>query len=234
MNENLTDITVVLDESGSMADVRTETINGYNVFVGDQRKLPGSCKVTLLKFESWIKPYVFEGRDIKEVPALTEKEYAPGGGTALLDAIGKAINDTGLRLARLPENERPGHVIFVVQTDGEENQSRTFSLDQIRKMIEHQQTKYNWDFVFMGANIDAYHAGGQLGFNPKSTLGYTKGWDREAFIGASNYVSSSRTIGAVNAKLSAADIAAANGQPAPVVPPVQVNVTVTGDSTDGK
>ena len=111
--------------------------------------------------------------DIHQVPPLTEKDYAPGGCTALMDAIGRTINNVGQRLANTPEEERPSHVIFVITTDGYENASREFSRGKIKNMIEHQQEKYSWQFLFLGAGIDAYHEAESIGIGGVHTMSVT-------------------------------------------------------------
>ena len=132
------DITVVLDRSGSMEAVADDTIGGFNHFVKDQREEAGSACLTLVQFDTEYE-FVHRALPIAEVPRLTRQTFRPRGGTALLDALGRSINETGARLAAMPEAERPGRVVFVVLTDGEENSSREFHAAKVGQMIAHQR-----------------------------------------------------------------------------------------------
>lgn len=197
MRQDLTYIAVVLDESGSMAPYVADTLGGLNKFIEDQKTQPGECKLTLTKFSTRPKPDIFTDKDLREVAPLTEKDYHPGGLTALLDALGQTVDSLGARLASLPEEQRPGKVIVVVQTDGQENSSMEYTLSRISDMVAHQSTVYSWEFVFMGANVDAFAEAGALGFDPKATLAYDLKHSNEAYTGLSNYCSSSRAGNAV-------------------------------------
>lgn len=168
MQENYTDVSVVLDRSGSMASVRADTEGGFNTFVNEQKKVPGKCLFSLYQFDD-VYETVYEGRDVKDVPKL---DLQPRNSTALLDAIGKTINKTGERLRNLSESQRPSKVVILVQTDGEENASKEYSRDRIFEMIKHQREKYNWEFVFLGANQDAIATATSYGFSAKSSLTY--------------------------------------------------------------
>lgn len=171
MNLNKTDITVVMDKSGSMRSLLNDTIGGFNSFLAEQKEVPGEANLTLVQFDSKHR-VVFDGLPLAEVKDLTEETYRPSGNTALLDALGVAINKVGQRLAATPENDRPGKVIFLVMTDGEENASHEFSKEQIKEMVEHQTNKYNWNFVFLGANIDSIKTATSIGFAAANTSNY--------------------------------------------------------------
>lgn len=176
MNQNLTDITVILDRSGSMQRLVPATISGYNEFKAEQAAMPGQCNWTEVQFSSkWYdeEPAIrttVESQPVQKVRNLSTYNYLPSGGTALLDAIGSTIDATGRRLTAMPEEERPGTVIIVITTDGEENSSKTYNREQIKSMIEHQQNKYNWQFVFLAANQDAIQAGASMGTHRESTM----------------------------------------------------------------
>lgn len=170
-NPNLTAIAVVLDRSGSMATVREATVGGLNQFFRTQRELAGEVRLTLVQFDDKYEVHK-DFVDLKQTPDLTQDDFVPRGWTALLDAVGKTIVDFGNKLAALPETERPGKVIVVVQTDGEENASREFNHQRIQDMVAHQRDKYAWDFVFLGANMDAISTGATLGIMAGQSLSY--------------------------------------------------------------
>jgi len=169
MNHNKTDITIVLDKSSSMSIVYNETITGFNAFVTDQKAEPGEAVLSLHTF-SHLYDTVFSGKKIADVEPLTKASYKPEGYTALLDAIGTAINSTGERLRTQPDDERAGKVVFVIITDGEENSSKVFTKDKINEMINHQRDIYKWQFVFIGANQDGIQAGTGLGVAMGNTI----------------------------------------------------------------
>lgn len=162
------DITVVLDRSGSMAGIAADMVGGLNQFVEDQRKIEGECTFTLAQFDTLYEVPI----DAKPLNEVNNIELHPRGGTALLDAIGQTITRTGERLAAMPENERPDSVTFMIITDGHENASQEFTLAAIKDMIKHQEEKYNWDFVYLGANQDAIAVGGGLGLISGKSFDY--------------------------------------------------------------
>lgn len=159
MNNNLTELVVVMDRSGSMYPLADDTINGFNSLIEKQKAdTNGDVHVTVVLFDSKITT-LYDCVDIKEIPEMTSNDYCPLGCTALLDAVGSTITSVGKRLADTPEEERPANVMFVITTDGHENSSREYNQKQIADMIEHQKTKYSWTFMFLGANIDAESVG---------------------------------------------------------------------------
>lgn len=154
MKNDLTEIVTILDRSGSMASIIHESIGGINAFMQEQRKLPGQARLSIVLFDH---EYLLL-RDcvpIGDVPDLDAATYVPRGMTALYDAVGKAIDGMGWQLDHTPESERPGKVIFCILTDGLENASKEYAHDRVAEMIKHQQEKYGWDFIFLGANMDA-------------------------------------------------------------------------------
>lgn len=177
-NKDLVELVYILDRSGSMADRIGDVIGGYNRLIEDQKKQPGKADVTLVIFDEHLDR-IFQGEPIDKVPALSQDVYFARGMTALHDAIGRTATEIGQRLARKPENDRPGKVIVTIFTDGLENSSREFDGRKIRQIIEHQREKYGWDFTFLGANQDAVLTGQAIGipmaaamtFNAKSALG---------------------------------------------------------------
>ncbi len=194
MKKDLTDITIVLDRSGSMEKVRQDTIGGYNSYIEAQQKLPGECMVSLVQFDDQYEP-VYGGKRVKEAPLLTAATFVPRGYTALLDAIGRTINATGARLSALTEDQRPEKVIFVIVTDGGENASKEFTREKVFGMIGHQRTTYLWDFVFIGANQDAIQTGASLNIGANSSMTYAanEAGTKSAFQSASNYTAHTRS-----------------------------------------
>jgi len=170
MNQDLTEIVFILDRSGSMSGLENDTIGGFNGFVKNQAAL-GQTNLTTVLFDDRYE-ILHNGIDARGV-AITSDEYFTRGNTALLDAIGKTIEDVGKRLSETPEDQRPGKVIFVITTDGLENASRTFSYHEVKKMITHQTEKYKWEFIFMGANIDVAAEGERLGIGAGRSYGWT-------------------------------------------------------------
>jgi hypothetical protein len=171
MNTNLSEIIFILDRSGSMSSLEHETIIGYNRFLESQREKSGDAQITTVLFDNYYE-LLHDGVNIRLVEPITAAEYFTRGSTALLDAVGKTILDVSRRLSRKPQEERPGKVIFVITTDGMENSSREFSHAKIHEMIRHQQEKYNWAFIFLGANIDADETAEELGISRNRAAGF--------------------------------------------------------------
>lgn len=169
MRPDLTDITLVVDRSGSMQEIREDAQGGVNAFIKKQATEPGEALLTLVQFDTEYE-IVHSGVPLDEVP---EYELVPRGGTALLDAVGRAINETGKRLSDMADADRPGLVTFVITTDGLENSSKEFTKAQIKGMIEHQQETYDWHFTFLGANQDAFAEAGGLGIRAASAAQYS-------------------------------------------------------------
>lgn len=172
MKLDLTEIVAILDKSGSMSSLTDDTIGGYNEFIEGQKQLSGSAVLTTVFFNHEYQ-LVHNGKDIKKVKKITRKDYVAGGNTALLDALGKTINDIGLKLHNTPEENRPGKVIFFIITDGQENSSREFSQEKIKEMVELQKNTYAWEFIFMGANIDAFGVAGAIGISRDRAFNYS-------------------------------------------------------------
>lgn len=188
MRSDLTDITMVVDRSGSMAAIKSDAEGGINTFIDQQKKESGEALLTLVQFDTEYE-FVHSGVPVKKVPAFT---LVPRGSTALLDAVGRAINETGARLAKMDEPSRPGLVVFVIVTDGQENSSREFKREQIRRMIEHQQSAYNWQFTFLAANQDAFAEGAAMGIAASGIAAYTVGKEGAAWDVAARKLSRMR------------------------------------------
>lgn len=172
MRENSTEMVFVLDRSGSMSGLAADTIGGFNELIEKQKKIEGDAYVTTVLFDHEYE-VLHDHVALGEVAPLTDKEYFARGSTALLDAVGRTIDSVGARLAAAPEEERPEHVVFVITTDGRENSSREYTAKQVREMVEHQQQKYSWQFVFLGANMDAVSEARNLGISAQYAADFT-------------------------------------------------------------
>jgi len=194
MKSGLSEIICVVDRSGSMGAIRSDAIGGFNTFLQTQKDLPGDAKFTLILFNDSYD-IVYDGAPIKEVKNLISKTYVPRGNTALYDAVGRAIDTVGLRLANTPEEERPEKVIVAILTDGEENSSKEYSLQRINEMIKHQKEVYSWEVVFLAANMDAVAAAQTLGIQSKDAFSFvaTGKGIRSAYKDMSRSVSQYRT-----------------------------------------
>ena len=196
--KDATSIIIIMDKSGSMMHVQSDAIGGYNAFLAEQQAEPGEADLTLVLFDT--NYTIGPATPLAEARPLTADLYRPGGNTALLDALGNALTRTGKRLADLPEDERPNKVIVVIITDGEENSSRQYTLAQVKEMILHQQEKYSWQFLFLGANQDVFAEAGKLGI-PQGTAADFKavqGGVSRAYTGTSFAVSSYRREGKID------------------------------------
>jgi uncharacterized protein YegL len=171
MKNNYSDLTLVLDRSGSMSSIAEETIAGFNEFVDNQKRLPVEAFFSLVQFDD-VYELVHDGIPIQDVPLLDNHTFVPRGSTALLDAIGKTIDDVGKRLASLDEDQRPEKVVVVIITDGQENSSTQYNLSDINEKISHQRNAYKWEFLFLGANQDAIATAVNVGIRSTSALTY--------------------------------------------------------------
>lgn len=193
MKNGLTDITVILDRSGSMASVAADTIGGFNTFLDGQKSAPGDAKITLRQFDD--QHEIIYTRPIAFAPYLSPETFKPRGSTALLDAIGIAIETKGDELRNMPESERPERVIMAIITDGHENASSKFTRAQVFKMITRQRESYNWQFTFIGANQDAIGEAGALGIPAAAAINYMQSpiGTANVFAAMSNSVTRSRS-----------------------------------------
>ena len=171
MKKGLTELVFIVDRSGSMAGLEKDTIGGFNAMLKEQAELEGEARVTTVLFDNQYR-LLHDRINICAVAPLTEKDYRVGGGTALLDAIGRTIKKIRAVQKQTAEDYRAEKVLFVIITDGEENSSRKYSAEQIKECIEHQQEKYGWEFVFFGANMDAVLEASKLGIAAE----FARGW----------------------------------------------------------
>lgn len=171
MKKGLTELVFILDKSGSMGGLEKDTIGGFNSMLNKQKEVEGECRITTVLFDNRYE-LLHDRIDIQAVSPMTEKEYCVGGSTALVDAIGRTINKLVSVQRGTAEEYRAEKVMFVIITDGEENASREFSSEKVKAMIEHEKNKYGWEFVFLGANIDAVETAGRFGISADRAVDY--------------------------------------------------------------
>ena len=171
MKKDLTEIVFILDRSGSMTGLESDTIGGFNAMLEKQRLQAGEALVSTVLFDDRSE-VIHDRRDIKAMEPLTDKEYYVRGSTALLDAVGFAIQHIGNVHRYARDEDRPESTIFVITTDGMENASRQFRYEEIKTMIERQKDKYGWEFIFLGANIDAAAEARRFGISEKRACSY--------------------------------------------------------------
>lgn len=171
MKNHYSEIAFVLDRSGSMESCREAAIEGFNSFLLEQQQTEGLAKLTLVLFDDeYLVP--INGIPVAEILPLNSESYVPRGSTALLDAIGRTIDELGARLAALPEQDRPGQVIVAILTDGMENSSQDYTWQRIARVIKHQTEQYRWTFLFLGANQDAIATAAQMNIAAANAAGY--------------------------------------------------------------
>lgn len=171
MKKGLTEVVFILDRSGSMGGLETDTIGGFNSMLKKQKKVKGDAVITTILFDTSIN-VLHDREDIKTVNKMTARDYTVGGCTALLDAIGSTIRRINEAQKQMPEEERPEKTMFVITTDGYENSSKDYTYEKIRKMINKKQENKDWEFLFLGANIDAIQTAGNLGIRADRATNY--------------------------------------------------------------
>ena len=171
MKTNLTELVFILDKSGSMGGLESDTIGGFNAMLEKQKEEAGEVIVTTVLFDNNYE-LLHDRTDIKTVSPITEKEYQVGGNTALIDAVGRTIHKIKNAQKHTAEDCRPEKTLFVIITDGEENASREYTADRVKAMIERQKEKYGWEFIFLGANIDAVETARRYGIDAQNAQNY--------------------------------------------------------------
>ena len=162
MKKNLTEMVFILDKSGSMAGLEADTIGGFNAMIERQKQADGEALVSTVLFSTQ-STVIHDRVDLRKIEPLTKHQYFVGGCTALIDAIGGAIHHIGNVHKYAREEDRPEHTVFVITTDGMENASRTYTSDEVKAMVQRQKEKYGWEFLFLGANIDAVETAAHYG-----------------------------------------------------------------------
>jgi len=207
MNKNLTEMVFILDRSGSMSGLEKDTVGGYNSLLEKQRKEEGEAMVTTVLFDDRYE-IIHSGADIKKVENITEKEYYARGMTALYDAIGKTVNMVGERHKMLPSSLVPSKTVVVIITDGFENSSTEYSLRHVKSIIERQKEKFGWEFIFLGANIDAESTAEGMGIERERAVTYqanSKG-TQNVYCAMANTVSDVRCHRPISSKRMRAEI----------------------------
>ena len=171
MNKDLTELVFILDRSGSMAGLEDDTIGGFNAMVEKQKKQDGLCYVSTVLFANESR-VIHDRVRLEEVRPMTRDDYTVGGCTALIDAIGDAIHHIGSIHKYARAEDVPAHTVFVITTDGMENASRRYSADDVRRRIEQQKEQYGWEFLFIGANIDAVQTASRFGIHADRAVNY--------------------------------------------------------------
>ena len=196
--KDCTDITILLDRTGSMEQIKADTIGGFNRFLSEQQAVPGDALLSLIQFDSQ-DPFevVYKASPIKDAKPLTVQTYIPRAMTPLLDAIGRTVNDIGARIGALSGTDRPDKVILVILTDGLENASKEFTQEKVFQMLKHQQEVYKWQVVYLGANQDAIAEGAKIGSPFASSMTYAPTTDgtRAVYAAASAGVAEHRVSG---------------------------------------
>lgn len=169
---NITELVFILDRSGSMSGLESDTIGGFNAMITKQKKEDGEAYVSTILFDN-VSEVLYDRVPLKEIPKMTAKDYTVRGCTALIDAIGGAIKHIRNIHKYVRPEDVPAHTMFIITTDGQENASHRFSSDEVKKMIEHQKAEYGWEFLFIGANIDAVETAAKFGIDRNRAVKYT-------------------------------------------------------------
>jgi hypothetical protein len=167
----MTEIIFILDRSGSMEGLEKDTIGGFNSMMKKQASVPGDALVSTLLFDNDVE-VIHDRLNIKDVPEMTSKEYYVRGCTALLDAVGGAIKHISMIHKYARKEDVPEKTLFIITTDGMENASRRYSYEDVRSMVEHQKSKHGWEFIFLGANIDAAAEASRYGIDSSMAVNY--------------------------------------------------------------
>ena len=204
MKKNLTELVFILDRSGSMAGLENDTIGGFNSMIEKQKQESGEAFVSTILFDHH-RDVIHDRVDIQEVKPMTRDDYYVRGSTALLDAVGKAIHHIGNVHKYAREEDRPEKTLFVITTDGMENSSKEYSYQRLKSKIERQKEKYGWEFIFLGANIDAVSVANKFGVDRSRAVTY----ECDSAGTALNYKMMSKMVSCARACKSSAEMGAA-------------------------
>ena len=197
MQNNLTELVFILDRSGSMAGLEKDTIGGFNAMIEKQKKQDGECLVSTVLFDD-VSRVLHDRVKLCDVPTMTEEDYTVRGCTALIDAIGDAIRHIGNIHKYARPEDVPTHTVFMITTDGEENASHRYASDEVKRMIKRQTEKYGWEFLFVGANIDAVETAARYGIRKDRAVNYNADSEGTRVV----YESLSRVVGGMRADAS--------------------------------
>ncbi|MBR2877166.1 MAG: VWA domain-containing protein [Clostridia bacterium] len=171
MKNNITELVFILDKGGSMSGLEKDTIGGFNSMIKKQLKQKGRCYVSTVLFDNDAE-IIHDRVKLSDVPELTEDDYVVGGCTALIDALGSSIHHIANIHKYARKEDVPEHTMFIITTDGQENASHKFTSEEVKKMIEKEKSKYGWEFLFIGANIDAVETASRYGISPERAVNY--------------------------------------------------------------
>lgn len=189
MRKGLTEVVFILDRSGSMSGLEADTIGGFNSMIEKQRMEEGEALISTVLFDDYTD-VIYDRVDVKKVEPMNDSQYYVRGCTALLDAVGGAIHHIGNVHKYCRDEDRPEKTLFIITTDGMENSSHRYSYDKVKKMVEHQKEKYGWEFIFLGANIDAVEVAGRFGVGADRAFNY----ECDAEGTALNYKALNKTV----------------------------------------
>lgn len=201
MKKGLTEIVFILDRSGSMAGLEADTIGGYNSMLAKQRREKGEAIISTVLFDDRTE-ILHDRKNIQNVERITDEEYYVRGCTALLDAVGGAIHHISRIQKEMPEEERPEKTLFIITTDGLENASRWYSYEKVKRMVEKKKKRNHWEFVFLGANIDAVEVAGRFGVAANRAVRY----ECDSVGTALNFTVMSKMVSCARASSSAEDM----------------------------
>ena len=207
MKKGLTELVFILDRSGSMSGLEADTIGGFNSLIEKQKQEDGEAFVTTVLFDNRTET-LHDRVDLKKIEPMNEKQYYVRGSTALLDAVGSTIRHIAQIHKYAREEDRPEKTLFIITTDGMENASRHYNYDEVRRMVEHEKEKYGWEFLFLGANIDAAETAGRFGIHANRAVNYEN--DRRGTD--LNYKVLSRAVSAVRGAVSSMAASEALGE----------------------
>ncbi len=200
MKKGLTELVFILDRSGSMSGLEADTIGGFNSLIEKQKKEEGDARVSVVLFDDKTE-VIYDRVDLKKVEPMNDSQYYVRGCTALLDAVGGAIHHIA-NVHKYAEEDVPEKTLFIITTDGMENASRKYSYKIVKKLVEHEKKKYNWEFLFLGANIDAIEVAGRFGVAANRAVRY----ESDSLGTALNFEVMSKMVGCARSSANAEEM----------------------------